>query len=436
MFEKGDAAIVGGDEAHPRHSRNPQRASARVVTRPFAMLMIAQASFGYAFSSFFLLPKFLVTQLEAGPVEVGIAMATYGATALVFIPAMGAMVDRFGRRRFLTAGAVTMAAASGGFVLVSGVGALLYTLRALQGVAFAMAFVGGVTLAVDQSPAERLAQAIALIGLAMLSMNAVAPATTELIADRAGWSWSFATAAAAALLCGILSRFVRDDRVTDPNEHIPSLWQVVSQPTQLRIAAVVVLTGAAFGAMITFHQPFALGLGMTHVRSFFVTYAAAAIVVRVGFGSFIDRVGWHRVAIFALLMYVCVVTSMAGLSARTLALFGAGFGIAHGFFYPALNALAVAGRGDGERGKVMALFQAAFSAGFAGGTFPLGFIAERAGYPAVFFTAGGCAFAALVLLTVSPEGRGWRGQGAAAAAGRGAGTERSAASRARTGGWE
>jgi predicted MFS family arabinose efflux permease len=74
--------------------------------------------------------------------------------------------------------------------------------------------------------------------------------------------------------------------------------------------------------------------------------------------------------------------------------------------------------GARERGKVMALFQAAFQIGVATGAFGLGLLAEASGYPAAFVTGGGCVLAALVLLAASPDGRGDPGA-RAAGAGRG-----------------
>ena len=133
-------------------------------------LLVAQGCFGYAFSSYFLLPKFLVTQLHAGPAEIGHVTALYGLFVVCCLPTMGAVVDRFGRRDFLTAGAVVMALASLAFIAVDRVGPLLFVLRAIQGVAFSMAFIAGATLAVDEAPPERLGQAIGIFGLTFLAI--------------------------------------------------------------------------------------------------------------------------------------------------------------------------------------------------------------------------------------------------------------------------
>lgn len=378
-----------------------------LLTRSFASLLTAQACFGYAFSSFFLLPKFLVTELAAGPVEIGRVMGIYGVVVVIAMPLMGTAVDRLGRRDFLTAGALLMAVASLAFTVVEEVGLLLYALRAVQGLGFSMAFAAGAALAVDEAPPQRLGQAIGVFGLAFLSMNAVAPAVVEEIAGRAGWPAAFAIAACGALLCALLSRRVRERRSPPAaGEEVPGLWQVATRASQIRISLVIALAGAALGAMFTFHQPFALELGMTQVRSFFVSYAAVAVAVRVGLGPIVDRAGRRRVSIASLFLYVCVVTAMAELRPGGLPLFGGIMGLAHGLFYPAFNAVAVEGVGIHERGKVMALFQAAFNVGFALGVLALGVLADRAGYPAVFLAGGACAFVALVVLTASPEGRG------------------------------
>jgi MFS family permease len=377
-----------------------------LLSRNFAILLVAQASFGYAFSSFFMLPKFLVTELSAGPAAVGRVGAAYGVAVIVFIPAMGVLVDRFGRRVFMTAGALLMGAMSLAFAVVAEVGPLIYALRAAQGLAFAMAFVGGSTLAVDEAPPERVGQAIALFGLTMLSMNGVAAASVEAIATSAGWPWAFVAAASAAALCALLSRGLIDGGVSEGGEETNGLWHVAIRPSLAPVWIVIALVGAAMSAMITFHQPFALALGIEKVSGFFVAYAAAAIIVRAGLGHFIDRAGRRRVAIVALCLYSLVVTAMAQLAGVAgLALLGAGLGVAHGFFYPALNSVAVGGIRSDERGKVMALFQGAFHVGFAGAALGFGALAETSGYPPVFYGGGLCAFTALILLIAARKSR-------------------------------
>jgi len=374
----------------------------RLLNRGFAALLLANVGFGYAFSSFLLLPKFMDLELSAGPAQVGALIAAHGAAVVVLLPFLGAAVDRMGRRGFLVAGALLMAVASAGFAAVSEVGLLLYSLRVLQALAFAMVFAAGGALAVDLAPPERLGQAIGLYGLSFLSMNAVAPAVVERVASQAGWPTAFGTAVLGALLCAALS--LRLPGGSPEEGHAgngSSLVEVALRRSLAPALLVVALVGSALGSVFSFYQLYALELGLEQVSSFFVAYSAAAIILRTGFGHLIDQWGHRRVSTVVLALYAPVVFAVAHLEVFGLPLLGACLGATHGIFYPSFNAVVVSGVGPGERGKVMSLFQAAFQVGMAGGGLCFGLLAERAGYPIVFQAAAAGLVVALVVLVAS-----------------------------------
>jgi predicted MFS family arabinose efflux permease len=85
--------------------------------------------------------------------------------------------------------------------------------------------------------------------------------------------------------------------------------------------------------------------------------------------------------------------------------FGAAFGLAHGFFFPAYSALIVERARPEERGKVMALSNAAFNAGLAASSVVLGSIAERDGYPHAFLAAGMVTLAGVGLLVATSSAK-------------------------------
>jgi predicted MFS family arabinose efflux permease len=378
----------------------------RLLTPSFTALLVANVSFGYAFSSFFLLPKFMASQLAAGPREVGFVLAAHGATIVVLLPLMGAAVDRYGRRRFMTAGALAMAATTACFPLVSEVGPLLFGLRIAQAAAFALVFAAGGALAVDLAPPERLGQGIGLYGTSFLSMNAVATACSEWLADGYGWPVAFAVAAAGALLAALLSLRVREpSRDRAKAGSADGLLALARQPSTWRVAVVIGLVGAALNAVFGFHQLYVLELGITNVSSFFVAYTGAAVTVRFAFGHYIDHWGHRNVSLSALALYVFAVFGVAHVQQLGLPLIGLGIGLAHGVFYPSFNAVVVAGARPSVRGKVMGVFQASFQLGSAIGGVVFGMLAARQGYPPVFIAAAAGLAVAWVVLKLAPEGR-------------------------------
>src|SRR6185295_9248001 len=132
------------------------------------------------------------------------------------------------------------------------------------------------------------------------------------------------------------------------------------------------------------------------------------------FGRVPERVGLHRAATAALVLYAVVVIAMAALRPWAIEPLGALFGLAHGVFYPTMNAIALSAVRDEERGRIMAVFTGAFSLGTWAGATLLGVVAAHAGYPAVFLVAAAGVTCAVAILVLSPELRGETARAAAA----------------------
>ena len=347
-----------------------------------------------------MLPKFLATELAAGAGSIGRVTALYGVATVIFMPLDGVWVDRFGRLVFLRAGIALLGISSIGFLWVDELGPLVYALRFLQGVAWALAFAAGGAVVTDHAPPQRMGQAIGLFGVSMMAMNAIAPGAAEEVANRFGWERVFWMSAAAACVSLLLSTTLRETHGAAPGGRVPGLLEVLGRPRARSYLLIISCFGASFGAMFTFSQPFALDVGIAQVRDFFVYFTVAAIAVRLALGSRIDGPARFRVSLASGAWYGAAVLMMATLEPGRLGWIGAAFGLGHGLFYPALNALALEQAGPYERGKVMALFNGAFNAGWAVGAVALGALAERAGYPPVFAVASAVTFFGVALLAL------------------------------------
>ena len=235
----------------------------------------------------------------------------------------------------------------------------------------------------------------------MVSTNALAPAAAEWISNSAGWPAVFAATAAMAALSGVLLLAVRERPHTRGEaREVPGLAVVFARPGLATVLVACGLAGVTFGAMFTFHQPYALSLGIERVSDFLVAYAIAAVFVRAVLGGLADRFGRLHVAELSLALYGASPIAMVLLGASGFSWIGASLGLAHGLFYPALNAVIVENAEDDVRGKVMAVYNGAFNVGFSIGSLGLGFVAEAAGYGAVFTLGGVASFAALALLAL------------------------------------
>lgn len=375
-------------------------ARVRLWTPAFVRLLVAGSAYGFSFSSFHLMPKFLATEFAASPSQIGWAAGVFGLASVLASVVVGVWIDRVSRRRMFAASAFLLAATSVGFAFVDGMGPAVLALRALQGIAFTMQMASFSTLVAELAPAARLGEAVGLAGSSMLVMNAVAPAVDEPLARAAGWPAAFVLAAAAALVSAVLVLENGASR-RELRGGGGSLVAVLRRPATRVYCAVTLLTAIAFATMFTFLQPAALEAGYRDVGSFFVAYAAAACAVRLLAGWLPDRYGRRRVAVFALVPYSLVVAYVAVAGPTSLVAIGAVFGFAHGVFFPALNALAIETTLVPERGRLLTVFAGTFNLGAWGGAAALGPVVEAFGYAFVFAIGAASAAAALVVIARS-----------------------------------
>lgn len=384
-----------------------EHAVPRVLTRDFSLLLATQSLFGLGFSMFFLLPKFMAQELHATPSEIGLAAAAAPAAGVLAIPFVASAVDRIGRRQLVMLGASLTAICALGYFWVDRVGPMLLGLRVLQGFAFSVAFNAAATLAADLAPKARLSQALGWFGVSFLATTSAAPLIAEPLAELAGWQTVFGVAILAGCCSAAMATRLPDRLRTDTagGQTNGGSWSVLKRPRVLAMFFGSLVAGAGLGTAFTFHQPFALQRGADRVGGFFLGYTIAAVLVRVLLGGLPDRFGRLRVGRIALAGYAIVVAAMSQLTPNSLVFFGVAFGMVHGMMYPALNAVAVEGASDSQRGKVMSFYNGSFNLGVATASFGLGHVAESWGYSSVFWiTAAGIAVALPVLLLVrDPE---------------------------------
>lgn len=362
------------------------RTHARLLSRDFLLLLGSVSLFGFSWSFYLILPKFFAAELGMDAAAIGRAVAVEGITAVVVTPLVGWLVDRYGRRPWLVFGNLMLMVTGVLYLFVDHEGPLLYLAQMSWGVGMVMGFNSAGTMTADIAPSDRMAQALGLFGAANLGMNAISPTIAELLAGSVGWKYVFVASASAGLVAALLST-----RLREPPRHVPQDHDepkpVLGGPL-LRVYATTILMTAAFTALFTLHQPFALELGVTEVRGFFIGFAIVALTVRLGGGRLIDRFGVLRSSIVALVLYAAVPPVLGILGPDHLFEIGAMMGLGHGIAYPALTALGIERADAKSRGMVVAIIHGAFNGGHAFFAYALGWAAAKWDYDTSFWAAG------------------------------------------------
>jgi len=397
LVELPPAAAKADADAHDTAREGP------LFTRPYLRLLAMQAAYGFSFSMFFLLPKYLAAAGESSS-RIGFVMGGFGVACVVTIPFLPTIVARLGRRGALMAATLSLALAGAAFALIQPVGLPAVFLRASEGVTWTIMFSTAGALTAELAPRGRLAQAIGLAGAAALIMNAVAPAIGEPMADRYGYRPVFLLAAVASVVAAAMARglphfasvqsapFARVARGPAPAN---TAGQDGSR--RLPLYAVFGLSGIAFSTLFTFLAPFALAHGVHQIRAFFIGYTGAAITVRLLGGRLADRLGHRAIATVALAIYGVVVASTGLFGPHHLYALGICFGLAHGAVFPAMMALLINATPPHQRPRVLGIANGAMSIGVSS-VFGAGALIARIGYPAMFGIAGGVVAASALLL--------------------------------------
>jgi len=211
----------------------------------------------------------------------------------------------------------------------------------------------------------------------------------DAILARADFDALFLLATALGGVALLLSLPLRDHpRVLVPLESSRGFAAALGQRNLLPLWLIGTFFSLAVTTAFVFVKRFVDETGYGSVGSFFATYSAAAIFLRLFFGWLPDRVGPKRVLFPALVCLAAglVVLGLAGGDAAVLVA-GVLFGIGHGITFPIVFGIVVTRAGDADRGSAMAIYTALFDLALLVGAPIFGALIDAAGFQTMYITA-------------------------------------------------
>ena len=357
------------------------------IPRAFFIVSAANFLFFLNFAFFFLLPIW-VLERGGGEEIAGRVVGVSGLAGLAVLPLVGYLLDRLGRRRFMIVGALVAALASFAFLAVEEIGAGLYALRAVQGVAFTCAFTGAQTLVVLYAPLGRRAEAIGWFGISTILTHAISPALGEEIIRRWSFDAMFALGGVLGLAAFGLACALPKAPAMAMDEGRASPDRGLARRAVLTASLAMLCYGFGFGSVLTFVPVLIERLEIGRVGIFFTVWSLSAVTVRVLLGGASDRIGRRAVLVPAMATMSLAVAILA--FARTMPamiVVAVAFGLAQGLLYPTMNALVADWSDPRNIGRTQSLFSGSYGLGISSCAFLFGTIAERWGYTTMFLSA-------------------------------------------------
>jgi MFS family permease len=383
----------------------PADKSSAIWTRTFALLCLAQF-LAYA-QHFVLQPTFplYVTYLGGSPFAVGLVIASFGVTSVVFRPVIGYWVDRWSETGVMILGLLGQAV-SILLCFTPFVGAIMLG-NGLRGIGWAGQNAGGYSLLASSAPATRRGEASGYYGGVQASATILFPAVALWIIDApfGGFKAAFLAAALLALLAAVVafalsSQAPRARRGTDP-EGSTSWWRDIIKVFERDIVLAAVLLFClhlSLPALTSFVVLFARELGIPHFGWFFVVTGITSLLSRPLLGRVSDNIGCGRslVAAFVLeiigLMLLPLVPTLAGIMvAGVLYMLGSAIGGSR------VLALAMEKAPPERRGRAMASFSVSFPLSNGVGALLCGTAVDLAGYSWMYFISAALCASGLAL---------------------------------------
>ena len=355
----------------------------RLLTPQFGILCLSALFSALGFSSVIpTVARFVVTDLNGGDVEVGVALGVFSLSAVLARPWIGRLGDRRGRRLLIAGGSFITAGVLAAHAFADSYSTLLIA-RLLMGAVQGAFFVGTVTLTTDLAPEHRRGEAASYFSVAIYGGVAFGPWLGEWAVGRWGFDGGFLLGgmcmALAAIVACWLPDFVgpQDPNIVTRNQSARSslLYRSAIWPG-IVMALGIMIFPALHGFMPKVMDERALG----DAGPIYALYGLLVLALRLMCSRLPDSLGTTRTAALALVGSSVGMIVMGSFVTRPGMFVGAAIlAIGGSLLYPALMVAAVDGVPENERAQAMSTFTMFFELSGGIGGPVLGIVAWMSG---------------------------------------------------------
>ncbi len=349
-----------------------------------------------------LLPLY-AEDLGASSLWIGIIFASFSISRTIFMPLIGRLSDRNGRKPFLSLGLLFYSAISLGYIWAGSVPELAI-IRFVHGAAagtiipIAQAYVG------DISPQGEEGKWMGYFNASFFTGFGIGPLMGGVLTEHFGMTVAFSAMGALNLLAFFLvvlwlpeikaKKLNKEERRRLPN---PLSSNLVRGLFSFRLAFSV-----GRGILVSFLPIFGAayaGLGPTHIGILITVVVLIMSVLQVLTGGIADKFNKRTLVILGSLVNVIFLTLIplthSFIPLLLLCILG---GIGGALAMPAASALNVEEGRKFGMGSTLGAFAMAFSIGMAAGPLSAGLLADLTGLPSVFYLGAGAGLLGTGLL--------------------------------------
>ena len=366
-------------------------------TKDFILICIAQLAVSTSFfATSTVLPIFLEAHLGVAGLLLGLTVACYTITSVLFRPFVGYLLDHWGRKSIYLPSYFLFGLL---FFFYPFVGALagMILLRLAHGIFWGASLASAGTVVVDLTPVSRRGEGLGFCGLTASVGMALGPALGVMVIENFGYKQLFVGCSVFLLVFFLFTLTLKIPKLEKSHRRL-SIKTLVEK-TSLPMAFVAMVIALPYGGMLTYTAKYvASGQVNASAGIFFVALALGMAVCRVLAGKRFDRSGPVLIMTYCFIFIVGGYLMLA-LTRSALPFYGAAFvlGLGYGIAFPVCSAMVNHLVGADRRGAANATFWTIFDIGICSGIILVGFTQEEFGWRATQIVEAATVFLAVAL---------------------------------------
>ena len=331
------------------------------------------------------IPIYLVSDLYASKMQVGVVVGTYTIASVLVRPFSGFALDRFGRRTIFLLALILYTLLFAGYLVAITISSIIL-LRFAQGLAWGFTTVSGSTIAVDIIPPAKRGEGIGYFALSTTLGMSVGPVIGLFVCHHWGYASMFVSGcfiSFASLACAYVvhlrKRFVVGKR-------IQLRWNSLFDKNSIRPSINVFITMIAYGGLVSFIALYGREIGIQNSALYFLIFSVGIAVSRLFAGKVFDRRGPRRIITLCLILLIIGFPILA--LAKNAILFYVSaiiIGFGNGVIFPTFQTMVNNLADSMHRGAANSTLYTAVDLGMGLGMIMAGLIAQHISISAIFW---------------------------------------------------
>jgi len=358
----------------------------RIWTKDFIFLILSNFLMYITYYAILsALPIYLVTDLHASNMQVGVVVGTYTIASVLIRPFSGFALDRFGRRTIFLSALIVYSFLFAGYLFAITLTSIIF-LRFAQGLTWGITTVSGSTIATDSIPASKRGEGIGYFALSTTLGMSVGPIIGLFICHRWGYTAMFVSGCFISIISLICAYTVRLRKRLRVGKHIQLKWSSMFDRNSIRPSINVFITMIAYGGLLSFIALYGREIGIHNTSLYFLIFSLGIAAARLTAGKVFDKKGPRRIITICIILLIIGFPLLALAKNATLFYVSAiiiGFG--NGVIFPTFQSMVNNLADSLHRGAANSTLYTAVDLGMGFGMIMAGLIAQHISISAIFW---------------------------------------------------